>query len=95
MSEAEPQVIDSPDGDPLKRGTIHHAVSVGRFFGPLDAMAPVDEEDLPTRLLVAENTRNIVVAASLPEGLADYYEDRPALRRAREALLDVETWRRP
>lgn len=95
-SLVDPEVVVSPDGDPARTGTIRAAVSLSpdRFFGPLDVLAPTPADDTESRLLVAERHHDLIVAQSVDGGLAGLYEDERARRAARDALLDVETWRR-
>lgn len=89
LPEDEQEVLDSPDGDPAKRGTITVATPILRG----DALPPSIENETrePSRLLVAQRHQELHVASSLEAGLADLYEDDRRTREAAEALLDEQS----
>lgn len=67
------QILDSPDGDPAKRGTITDAVAIFRGDGlpPDPELNPTRQ---PSRLAVAARRTDLLVVPSLESALAGLYD---------------------
>jgi len=70
-------VIESPDGDPRKQGTITNAVAVKTSYGPIELQSPgrIDPEtyDPPGALLEAHRKTDLLIASNLDQAIGMFY----------------------
>lgn len=97
LRPSEREVIESPDGDPAKRGTIVAAVSLGSATGPLDLVpAPADHPARRTEksVVVAQRKTELLIAHDLPAELHALYGESGEVRDAVDAIHESERRRR-
>lgn len=101
----EPEVIESPDGDPRKRGEIRVAHKLegdaGHVIGPVEPAAPLsacdhfDEGPLtPGMFLQAEHNDVLFQEASMPSLGSLRYASEQEVRQVIDAVKDIETRKR-
>lgn len=91
LDDAYVEVLDSPDGDPLKRGRITAAqplVLAARDLHPVPP--PPDHPYARAALVVAVPTTDLLLVDDLDRGLAALYEDDRARRDARDARAEYD-----
>lgn len=89
LSSDEWEILESPDGDPCKRGTIRCAAGIG-LLSHIDSEAPPVSKPDELVVTLQPNASHLEVVKTMGQALSPFYSSSRELQDATESIFDLD-----